>query len=88
MASALEGIKVIEASSAVAGPMSSRLLADWGADVIHVDSTESTMARSMSSSNASQNADRQRAARQIVSDINYTSQNTSCNKRGIALNLT
>lgn len=91
MATALEGMKVIEASSAVAGPMSSRLLADWGADVIHIDSTEGSMARVMSGANASQNAVRQRtqsATRQIVSDISYTAQNTSCNKRGIALNLT
>jgi crotonobetainyl-CoA:carnitine CoA-transferase CaiB-like acyl-CoA transferase len=85
-----EDIKVIEASSAVAGPMSSRLLADWGADVIHIDSTEGSMARAMSGANASQNAARQRTqntTRQIVSDISYTAQNTSCNKRGMALNL-
>ena len=90
MSSGLEGIKVIEASSAVAGPMSSRLLADWGADVIHIDNTEGSMARAMSGANASQNATRQntqRTTRQIVSDISYTAQNTSCNKRGIALNV-
>jgi crotonobetainyl-CoA:carnitine CoA-transferase CaiB-like acyl-CoA transferase len=85
-----EGIKVIEASSAVAGPMSSRLLADWGADVIHIDNTEGGMGRSMTSSDAGQAEARQqtqRNSRQIVSKINYTAQNTSCNKRAIALNL-
>lgn len=90
MLTGFEGIKVIEASSAVAGPMSSRLLADWGADVIHIDNTEGSMVRSMSGSDSKQDANRQqsqRTARQIVSKINYTAQNTSCNKRGIALNL-
>ncbi|MFC1900116.1 CaiB/BaiF CoA transferase family protein [Chloroflexota bacterium] len=85
MVTGFEGIKVIETSSAVAGPMSSRLLADWGADVIHIDSTEGSMARTMSGATTSQNAARQ--SRQIVSDISYTAQNTSCNKRGMALNL-
>jgi crotonobetainyl-CoA:carnitine CoA-transferase CaiB-like acyl-CoA transferase len=39
MKTGIEGIKVIEASSAVAVPMVGRLLADWGAEVIHVDQT-------------------------------------------------
>jgi crotonobetainyl-CoA:carnitine CoA-transferase CaiB-like acyl-CoA transferase len=35
--SALEGIRVIDLSEAAAAPMAARLLADWGADVIHVE---------------------------------------------------
>jgi len=35
---ALEGIKVVDLSQYVAGPTAARLLAEWGADVIHVES--------------------------------------------------
>jgi len=34
----LEGIKVIELSTMLAGPMTARILAEWGADVIKVES--------------------------------------------------
>jgi CoA:oxalate CoA-transferase len=37
MSIGLEGIKVVETASVAAGPMAGRFLADWGADVIHVD---------------------------------------------------
>jgi crotonobetainyl-CoA:carnitine CoA-transferase CaiB-like acyl-CoA transferase len=37
MALALEGIRVVEVTTMAAGPMAARLLADWGADVIHVE---------------------------------------------------
>ncbi len=37
MAVSLEGVRVIETASAIAGPTAGRFLADWGADVIHVD---------------------------------------------------
>jgi crotonobetainyl-CoA:carnitine CoA-transferase CaiB-like acyl-CoA transferase len=33
----LEGIRVVETASVICGPMAGRLLADWGADVIHID---------------------------------------------------
>ena len=33
----LEGIKVVELSTMLAGPMTARLLAEWGADVIKVE---------------------------------------------------
>ena len=32
-----ENIKVVETAAVYAGPMAGRLLADWGADVIHVE---------------------------------------------------
>ena len=35
----LEGIKVVELSTMLAGPMTARILAEWGADVIKVEST-------------------------------------------------
>jgi len=34
----LEGIKVVELSTMLAGPMTARILAEWGADVIKVES--------------------------------------------------
>ena len=34
----LSGIKVVEMSTYVAGPMCSRVLGDWGADVVKVES--------------------------------------------------
>ena len=69
----LEGIRVVEAASAVAVPMVGRLLADWGADVIHVDSVVRTgMGQS---------------ERQIQAGFNYLGQNTGCNKRSMALDL-
>jgi crotonobetainyl-CoA:carnitine CoA-transferase CaiB-like acyl-CoA transferase len=33
----LEGIKIIETATAIAGPMTGRLLSDWGADVVRVE---------------------------------------------------
>lgn len=33
----LEGIKVVELSTMLAGPMCARVLAEWGADVIKVE---------------------------------------------------
>lgn len=37
MASGLEGIKVLELAQVVAAPLGSRLLADFGADVVHIE---------------------------------------------------
>ena len=72
-ASGLEGIRVVEAASAVAVPMVGRLLTDWGADVIHIDSVVRTgMGQS---------------ERQIQAGFNYLAQNTGCNKRSMSLDL-
>jgi crotonobetainyl-CoA:carnitine CoA-transferase CaiB-like acyl-CoA transferase len=71
--SGLQGIRVVEAASAVAVPMVGRLLADWGAEVIHVDSIVRTGTG--------------QSERQIQAGFNYLGQNTSCNKRSMALDL-
>ena len=42
MAGSLEGIRVMETASVYAGPMAGRLLADWGADVIHIEHPDLT----------------------------------------------
>jgi formyl-CoA transferase len=40
MVSALDAIKVIDVSQVAAVPMAARLLADFGADVIHVENPD------------------------------------------------
>jgi crotonobetainyl-CoA:carnitine CoA-transferase CaiB-like acyl-CoA transferase len=79
MKSGLEGIKVVEAASAVAVPMVGRLLSDWGADVIHIDQTArgGLMHRPAATKDT----------RRIAADFDYVEQNINCNKRSIALDL-
>ena len=79
MAHSLEGIRVIETASVYAGPMAGRLLADWGADVIHVEHpVRGDIARSESS---------KRIGKAIVADVNYRLENFNRNKRGMTLDL-
>jgi len=79
MKKGIEGIKVIEAASAVAIPMVGRLLADWGADVIHIDQV--TRGGLMYRPPAT------RDVRRIAADFDYVEQNINCNKHNIALDL-
>ncbi|MFC1920347.1 CaiB/BaiF CoA transferase family protein [Chloroflexota bacterium] len=78
MTSALEGIKVIEATSAVGAPMAARLLADFGADVIHIESAvaEATIQRKPRYDRG-----------EVPAEINYIAQNIGCNKRNMTLDL-
>jgi len=77
----LEGIKVIETATIAAAPMAGRLLADWGADVIHVENTVG--------------GDRWRVFQSgqgggttgIPSSINYNWENYDRNKRSMTLDL-
>ncbi|MBI4283196.1 MAG: CoA transferase [Chloroflexi bacterium] len=73
MVSGLEGIKVIETASVFAGPIAGRMLADWGADVIHIESPiiGSDLARRQGTTVGSR----------------VVPQNFNRNKRGITLNL-
>jgi formyl-CoA transferase len=78
----LEGVKVIETASVIAGPMAGRLLADYGADVIHIEFT--------ARGDAALDTSRPRVGvldRTIASDIDYASQNHNRNKRGMALDI-
>jgi len=83
MISALEGIKVIDVSQVAAVPMAARFLADFGADVIHVenpitgDSWRGFQA-GVSDSGAGSGA---------PSHINYNWENFNRNKRSLSLDL-
>ncbi|MFC1939528.1 CaiB/BaiF CoA transferase family protein [Chloroflexota bacterium] len=84
MASALRGIRVIETATAAAGPMTGRLLGDWGADVIHV---EHPLHGDMGRSQGSLATVRHRGGRFMESDIDHRFENHNCNKRGMTLDL-
>lgn len=80
MSMALEGIRVIEAAQNAAGPMAGRWLADWGADVIHIEHpTRGDPVRSRFF--------RMYAGRDIKSDFNYAWENIDRNKRSLTLDL-
>ncbi|MFC1534103.1 CaiB/BaiF CoA transferase family protein [Thermodesulfobacteriota bacterium] len=69
---------VIETASVLAGPMAGRLLADWGADVIHVEHiTRGDIVRSRVAGGGGQ----------IDSEIDYIAENYNRNKRGMTLDL-
>jgi crotonobetainyl-CoA:carnitine CoA-transferase CaiB-like acyl-CoA transferase len=71
MSIGLEGIKVIETASVAAGPMAGRFLADWGADVIHVDHIIRKAWMKQMQSNQQMNflQDRNRNKRAIMLDL-------------------
>lgn len=90
MMAVLDGIKVLEISSAVAVPMAGRLLADWGADVIQVVlptrmppglTPEEMRAEGLRKSRATV------GGRIIETNINHRSQDLLRNKKQITLDL-
>jgi len=87
MVLALEGIKVIETASGMAGPMAGRLLGDWGADVIHIEHPiRGDMGRDARRLLGTLYA-KATSGRRIPSDINYSIENHNCNKRSMTLDL-
>ena len=87
MALALDGIRVIETASGMAGPMAGRLLGDWGADVIHIEHPiRGDMGRDARRLLGTLYA-KATSGRSIPSDINYSIENHNCNKRGMTLDL-
>lgn len=81
MAHALHGIKVIDVSQVVAVPIAARHLADFGADVIHVENPQTGDSwRSFQAGAPGGNAG-------VPSDINYCWETYNRNKRGITLDL-
>lgn len=85
MAFSLEGIKVIETATVYAGPMASRLLSDWGADVIKIENPMSADIARAGRSRVQRVA--MASGRTIFSDIPYVTENLNYNKRGMTLNL-
>ncbi len=81
MAFSLEGIKVVQTTEFIAGPMATRLLSDWGADVVHVENP--VRGRRGGWTQQVQRG----GGRHIMSDINYAAQNHHRNKRSIAIDL-
>ena len=84
MSTALKGIKVIEVAQWAAAPMGGRLLADLGADVIHVENPVTGDAfRFFQTTPDNPNA----AGRGVPSHVNYNWELYNINKRGITLDL-
>ena len=76
----LAGIKIIEAAQNAAGPMAGRWMADWGADVVHIEHpTRGDPVRSRFF--------RHYAGRDINSDFNYAWENIDRNKRSLTLDM-
>ena len=73
----LEGIRVIEFSTMLAGPMTARLLAEWGADVIKVETLKGDPWRAQAGTSLS--------PKTACANPNFDMQNI--NKRFVALNL-
>lgn len=80
MTLALEGIKVVDLSQVAAAPVAARHLADFGADVIHVESpVTGDFWRGYQAG--------QGGAAGITSEINYNWENYNRNKRSITIDL-
>lgn len=73
----LEGVKVIELASMLAGPMTGRILAEWGAEVIKVETFNGDAWRKQGGTTLSPTTD--------VANPNFDMQNL--NKRFVSLNL-
>ena len=80
MVNGLEGIRVIQTATVLAGPMAARLLADWGAEVIRVE-------RPAGGDISRQLARAMVGGGPIPSDIDYVSENINRNKKSMTLDL-
>ena len=81
---ALEGIMVVEVAQAAAAPMGGRLLADLGADVIHIENPITGDSHRYFQSTPD---DPNTAGRGVPSKVNYNWELYNINKRAITLNL-
>jgi crotonobetainyl-CoA:carnitine CoA-transferase CaiB-like acyl-CoA transferase len=84
MLKGLEGIKVIEAASNVAGPLAGRMLADRGADVIHI---EHPRMGDLSRDAGRVYVDMIMGGRNIETKINHHWEFNNCNKRGMTMDM-
>jgi crotonobetainyl-CoA:carnitine CoA-transferase CaiB-like acyl-CoA transferase len=85
MAFSLKGIRVVQTAGAMAGPMAGRLLADWGADVICIDSMVKRAQMAQMQAPPGQKAPS--APPPGPAGAGYGTQNVQRNKRSIALDL-
>ena len=79
MDAGLAGIRVIDLSQVAAAPMAARHLADFGADVTHVENP---------GRGDSWRAIGRGITRGIQSDINFRWENFNCNKKEMTINMT
>jgi len=84
MTMALEGIKIVEVAQWAAAPMGGRLLADLGADVIHIENPITGDAYRYFQSTPD---DPRTAGRGVPSNVNYNWELYNINKKGITLDL-
>lgn len=84
MPKGLEGIKVIEAATNVAGPLAGRMLADRGADVVHI---EHPFKGDLSRDAERVYVDMIMGGRNIETPINHHWEFNNCNKRGMTMDL-
>jgi crotonobetainyl-CoA:carnitine CoA-transferase CaiB-like acyl-CoA transferase len=82
MAAVLEGIKVIDISQVAAVPMCARHLADFGADVLHIENPRT------GDSWRSYQPSQQEIGAAAPSDVNYNWENFNRNKRSVTVDLT
>ena len=84
----LEGIRVVEIAGAAAAPMAGRLLADWGADVIHIEHpARGDTLRDVQASAGSTGTIGGGAVTIALSDIPYVMLNYNRGKRSLTLDL-
>ena len=81
MARALEGIKVLDVSQVAAVPMAARFMADFGADVLHVEHpTRGDLLRGLQGLI-------KLSVPELASDFDFLWENYNRNKRGLAVDL-
>lgn len=73
----LEGIRVVDLSTMLAGPMTGRILAEWGADVVKVETMNGDAWRKQAGTTMSP----------CTSDANPNFDMQNLNKRFVALNM-
>jgi len=80
----LIGMRVIELTSYVAAPITGRILADWGADVIKVEGLAGDMSRWMG---LALNIDNGEHSREILSEARFSQEEiqTLCNNKVIRM---
>ena len=88
MAMALEGIKVVDVSQVAAVPMAARHLADFGADVIHIEHPQRGDSWRVYQAGQGVNPAGQGAGGYgAASDINYNWENFNRNKKSVTVDL-